>query len=272
MASLLFYRNLLALDRDQHKTLKVKPAQDLKFTGDATVLPIVLGEFAEVSREFPITFLRVADGGLLPVALAGLPGGKNLYLDESGKWNAPYIPAFVRRYPFIFAETGPDQLTLCIDRDFEGFNETEGLPLFNDDGEPGELVNGALTLLAEFQRQHLLTQAFVKRLDEAGILMEASANATLADGRGFTLQGLLVVDEQKLRAISDETLKQWFASGELGLIYAHLLSLGNLLELVRRQPAAAPAAEAEAKPAAEEKPADKKPAKKAAAKHELAEA
>lgn len=237
MTTLLFYKNVVALDREQHKSLKIKPADHLKFADDATALPIVNGEFVEVARQYPIAFLRVDGGSILPVALVGLPGGKNLFLTEDGKWDAPYIPAFVRRYPFVFAETGPDQLTLCIDRDYEGFDENDGAPLFAEDGEPAAMVTDVLALLSEFQRQHLLTQQFVQRLDEAGVLMEASANATLNDGRNLTLQGLLVVDEQKFRALPEATLTEWLRSGDIGLIYAHLLSLGNLLALLRRQPA-----------------------------------
>jgi hypothetical protein len=242
MTTLLFYKNVVALDRELHKSLRIKPAENLNFAENATALPIVIGEFGDVARQGPIAFLRSDDKVLLPVALVGLPGGKNLYLNAEGKWNAPYIPAFIRRYPFVFAATGEDQLTLCVDRDFEGFNETEGDVLFEEGGEPGALIKGALDMLGEFQRQNALTQSFAKRLEEADVLMEATASATLDDGRNFSLQGLLVVDESKLRKIPEATLTAWFASGELGLIYAHLLSLGNLLELLRRQPA--PAAQA----------------------------
>lgn len=243
MTTLLFYKNVVALDRDLHKSLKIKPAEHLNFAADASALPIVMGEFIEVARHFPTGFLRVDGGGILPVALVGLPGGKNLFLTEDGKWDAPYIPAFVRRYPFVFAETGPDQLTVCIDRDYEGFDDNEGVALFGEDGEPAAAVNDVIALLSEFQRQNEATQQFVKRLEEAGVLMEASANATLNDGRNLSLQGLLVVDEQKLRALPDATVTEWFRSGDIGLIYSHLLSLGNLLELVRRQPAASAASE-----------------------------
>lgn len=236
MTTLLFYKNVVALERELHKSLKIKPVNNLNFAAEATVLPIVVSEFGDIARQGPIAFLRVENNALLPVALVGLPGGKNLYLNAEGKWDAPYIPAFVRRYPFVFAETGPEQLTLCVDRDFEGFNEEEGEALFEEGGEPGALIKSALEMLSEFQRQNTLTQGFVKRLEDAGVLMEADANATLGDGRSFTLQGLLVVDENKLRQIPEATLKEWFASGELGLIYAHLLSIGNLLELLRRQP------------------------------------
>ncbi|MBD8530824.1 MULTISPECIES: SapC family protein [unclassified Massilia] len=239
MTTLLFYKNVVALDRELHKSLKIKPAQHLKFAADATALPIVMGEFVEVARQFPIGFLRVEGGGILPVALVGLPDGKNLFLTEDGKWDAPYVPAFVRRYPFVFAETGDDQLTLCIDRDYDGFDENEGTPLFGADGEPDAGVTGVIELLSEFQRQHTATQQFVQRLEQAGVLMEANANATLNDGRNLSLQGLLVVDEQKFRALPEATVNEWFRAGDIGLVYSHLLSLGNLLELVRRQPAAA---------------------------------
>ncbi len=239
MTTLLFYKNVVALDRELHKSLKIKPAEHLKFAADASALPIVMGEFVEVARQFPIGFLRVEGGGIMPVALVGLPGGKNLFLTEDGKWDAPYIPAFVRRYPFVFAETGDNQLTLCIDRDYEGFDDNEGVPLFAEDGEPDTAVKSVIELLSEFQRQHTVTQQFIERLEQAGILMEASANATLADGRNLSLQGLLVVDEQKFRALPETTVNEWFRNGDMGLVYAHLLSLGNLLELVRRQPAAA---------------------------------
>lgn len=237
MTTLMFYKNIVALDREQHKTLKIKPADNLNFAGDATALPIVSGEFVEVARQQAIAFLRVDGGAILPVALVGLPGGKNLFVDADGKWDAPYIPAFVRRYPFVFAETGPEQLTLCIDRDYEGFDENEGAPLFGEDGEPDAKVKDVLNLLSEFQRQHLLTQQFVERLDHAGVLVESDASASLTDGRSLSLQGLLVVDEEKFRALPEATLNEWFRSGDIGLVYAHLLSLGNLLALLRRQPA-----------------------------------
>lgn len=238
MASLLFYKNVVALDREAHKSLKMRSAKDMNFCADATAVPIVAAEFVDVARECPIAFLHVPDGSPLPVALMGLPNGKNLYLDKKGKWSAPYVPAFIRRYPFVFAETGPDQLTVCIDRDFDGFDEAEGEPLFEAEGKPAPLLEQAMQMLTEYQRQSALTQAFTRRLSEAGLLTEVNADMRLNDGRSLSVPGLLVVDEARFRQIPEATLKEWFASGELALVYAHLMSLGNLLELVRRQPKA----------------------------------
>lgn len=241
MSNLLFYKNVVALNTDQHRNLKMCSVGSFSFACEATAIPIVAGEFADIARQSPIGFLRADDGAIMAVTLVGLPGGKNLYVDDSGRWSAPYVPAFVRRYPFVFAESGVDQLTLCVDEDYDGFGKNDGQLLFESDGQPGGIVKDALALLTEFQRQHEMTRRFAKRLEESGLLMEATASASLPDGSNFTLQGLLVVDESKLRNIPEALMKECFGSGELGLIYAHLLSLGTLLELLRRQPAIADA-------------------------------
>lgn len=254
MTTLLFYKELVALDSGLHKGLRLAPMDQFRFAADATALPIVVGEFADLARQNAIAFLRVDGGQPLPVALVGLPGGKNLYLDKKGQWTAPYVPAFVRRYPFVFAQTGPDQLTLCVDRGCKQLGTKTGELLFDEQGQPTARVQQALALLGEFQRQHTLTHGFVQRLHDAGLLMQAQADAKLGDGRQMSLQGLLVVDETKLRNLPPATLKAWAETGELGLVYAHLLSLGHLVDLLRRQPAAVPAAPAVAPAVAQAAP------------------
>lgn len=234
MTSLLFYKNVVALDREAHKNLKVNPVPDLGFLGDVTAVPIVVGEFADVARQGPIGFLKMTgDEGMLPVALLGLPNGRNLYVDAAGKWTGSYIPAFIRRYPFLFSENG-ERLTVCIDQDFPGFNESTGEPLFDPAGEPAQFTKNAINLLTEFQRQVVITQQFVKRLQEAGVFIDSAAEVKLEDGRSSSISGMLTVDEAKLRAIPETTLKSWFDSGELACVFAHRLSLGHLVDLVRK--------------------------------------
>lgn len=239
MTSLMFYEDVAALDRELHRDLKLKPLENLSFAATAPAVPIVAGEFADVAREYPIAFVPGRRGSLVPVALTGAGEPRNLFVDARGHWHARYVPAFVRRYPFVFAETGSDLLTVCIDETWPGFGEEEGEALFDAGGEPSAMLRGVLDMLAEYQRQVNFTEHFATRLAAAGVLKEAAAHADLSDGRTLDLQGIQVIDEEKFRALPDATLKEWFASGELGLVYAHLMSLGNLLELARRLPAAA---------------------------------
>ena len=208
------------------------------------------GSDPEVARHHPIGFLPVTDGaGLIPVALLGLPGGRNVYLDEGGRWIGGYIPAFIRRYPFLFSDNGADKLTVCIDRDFPGFSESEGQALFETSGEPAPFTQNAINLLTEYQRQVALTQLLVKRLQEADVLQDSAAEVRLEDGRSSTINGMLTIDDAKFRAIPETTLKAWFDGGELGCIYAQRVSMGHLVDLVRKGLNAQPAAAAPAAPA-----------------------
>lgn len=240
MTSPLFYQNVVPLNRDQHRALKLRALDNYAFSAQTALIPLLTHEFVQAAREFPIAFVRGQDQNLVPVVVTGVPSGKNVYVDEAGQWQARYVPAYVRRYPFIFAETGPDQLTVCFDQSCEALNESEGTPLFNEADEAGPALEPVLAWLTEYQRQAVFTAAFMKRLDVSGLLMEANAKADLTDGRSMALAGFWIVDEARLKDLSEDTLKDWLARGELGLIYAHLLSLGNFLQLLERQPQSTP--------------------------------
>jgi hypothetical protein len=231
----LFYQRLVALDRRAHVRLRVRPPDNHQFTADATLVPLLSGEFAPMSREFPIAFIREpSTGEFAPVALTGMPQTKNLFVRADGTWDARYIPAYVRRYPFVFIETSPDNFTVCIDPSSKFLDENEGVPLFDEAGEPSNTLKETIKGLNDYQQMMRLTRSFTKKLGEANILMEANAKADLPDGRSCEWRGFWVVDEKLFLKLPDATIKEWFTSGELGLIYAHMISLGNLTELLRR--------------------------------------
>lgn len=238
MTTPLFYQRVVQLDRELHSKLRLRASANLAFAAETALVPLLSNEFFHAAREYPIAFVRDSEQRLLPVVLTGVPGGRNVYVDAAGQWQARYVPAYVRRYPFVFAETGTDQLTVCFDEACEALNASEGQPLFEETGEAGPALRPALALLTEYQRQALLTQTFMQRLDASGLMMEANAKADLTDGRSLALTGFWIVDESRLKDLPEATVKDWFATGELGLVYAHLMSLGNFLELARRQPEA----------------------------------
>ena len=237
----LFYKSVVALDRKAHARLRVRNSADFLFTADAPLLPLLTAEFAPVAREYPIVFMK-DEGTVIPVALTGMPQGKNLFLDKNGKWDARYVPAYVRRFPFVFVETSPEQYTVCIDTTSDLLDEKEGVALFESNGEPSAALQDTIKRLGDYQRVMNFTRSFMQRLSAANLLMEANAKAELPDGRSFVWRGFWTVDEARFRELPEATLKEWFTSGELGLVYAHLLSLGNLADLLRRHTLAAAAA------------------------------
>ena len=243
----LFYNEVMALDRKAHAKLRARAPDNFSFAANATLVPLVSAEFAPVAREYPIAFMTDKDNVVIPVALTGMPQSKNLFVDQNGRWGARYIPAYVRRYPFAFVETSADQYTVCIDPTSKFLDEKEGTPLFDANGEPTATLQETIKRLGEYQRVMQFTRTFMQRLADSKLLMEANAKADFPDGRSMTWRGFWIVDENRFRALPEATVKEWFASGELGLLYAHLLSLGNLGELLGRHGREAPPAAAAAK-------------------------
>jgi hypothetical protein len=234
MSDLVYYEKPVLLDREKHRRRRVKAASGFGFARKANSLFLAGAEFNEACKEYAIVFTRTPAGKLVPVAMLGLRTRENLFVAEDGRWDARYIPAFVRRYPFVLAELPGQALGVCVDESFPGLGETEGEPLFDADGRDTPFLRNALEFLTHYQREYLRTEAFCERLDAAGVLTEMNARADLVDGRSFTVNGLLVVDEKKLMALPDATVLALFRAGEMHLVSLHLASLSNMQRLVDR--------------------------------------
>lgn len=230
MAELIFYKRPVLIDKERHARLKLKPS-GLGFAAKTNAVPIVGVEFADVAREFPIVFVKGADGALLPAALLGLREAENLFVKDDGNWDGRYLPAFIRRYPFAPGQAGDAGNVLCIDEEAPGLQEAEGAALF-ENGEPSALLQNAIVLLRDYQQQAQWTRDFCAQLVALDLFTEANAQANLAAGGSYSLTGMFVINEARLKALTGDTLQELFASGKLGLVYAHLLSLGNVQRLV----------------------------------------
>jgi len=239
VASLLFYDKPVALNKVAHKDLKIKASEgDYSFSKNTNSVVLAGVEFAEAAKEYPIVFAKVGEDSMVPVALLGLRNEENLMIDDEGNWDAKYIPAFVRRYPFVLAKvTEGDDLTVCVDESYEGLQEDEGEALFTEDGENTPMLDKAISFLGEYQQQYKRTEAAIKRLHDLDLMMELSAKVNMNDGQEFVLTGLMVVDEKKLLGLDDDKALELFKSGELAWVYSHLISLSNLGSLMGRVPA-----------------------------------
>jgi len=234
MSDLMYYEKPALLDRRKHRSRRVRPGSSFAFARRANSLVLAGVEFNEACKEYAVVFTRPAAGRVVPVVMLGLRSRENLFVGDDGRWDARYIPAFVRRYPFVLAELPGQPLAVCIDEAYAGLGESEGEPLFDAEGGDTPFLRNALEFLAQYQREHLRTEAFCQRLDQAGLLREMDARADLVDGRSFTINGLLVVDEKKLLALPEAAALALFRSGELHLISLHLASLSNMQRLVER--------------------------------------
>jgi hypothetical protein len=234
MSDTMYYEKPVLLDRDKHRQRRVRPSASFAFARKANSLYLAGVEFAEACKEYAIVFTRGSRQEIVPVAMLGLRARENLFVDAKEQWTGEYIPAFVRRYPFVLAELSGQAMGVCIDEAFKGLNDKEGEALFDAQGNNTPFLQNALDFLNRYQQEYRRTEAFCKRLEQAGLLVEMNAKADLVDGRSFTVGGLLVVDEKKLLALPDAVALSLFRSGELHLISLHLASLSNMKKLVDR--------------------------------------
>ncbi|SEJ43116.1 SapC family protein [Frateuria terrea] len=238
MAEVLFYERPVPLNRNQHKDLRLKGIPSLKFAAAAHSVPLTGAEFPVAARDVPILFAGQSMDDAGPMALLGLRQNENLLVDENGQWAAgTYVPAFVRRYPFILAEKPADaegdDFTVFLDEAYEGFGSEEGERLFKEDGSDSEMLANAVGFLGEFQQHVARTHWFMDQLRKHQLLEPRNIRLE-KDGNAINLNGLFVVNEEKLRQLDEKTAHEFLKEGVMGWIYAHLLSLPNIDRLVQR--------------------------------------
>ena len=169
----------------------------------------------------------------------GLNEGVNVFVDADGSVSENiYIPAYVRRYPFLLARLTPEseELSLCFDPTSDLLGEFEdGRPLFEGD-QASELTKGLLEFCEQFEQAGMKTQAFVEELEKHKLLMDGEV-AIQQDGvdAPFVYRGFQMIDQTKLRDIRGDVLRNWNQNGLLPQIYAHLFSLELIREIFGRQ-------------------------------------
>jgi SapC len=227
---------VVALNSDVHRNLKLAVNEtNFGFARDTTSVLLAGVEFAEAAREYPIVFVRGQDSRMRPVALLGVRKDENLFVDGAGKWEARYIPAFVRRYPFVMAEgNAKDQLVVCIDEKCPALNAEHGELLINSEGKLEPRMNEVMQFLQNFQTEFERTELIVQQLDELGLFTQQGARFDINTGETIQLNDFYVINEAKFGQIEDAKLPSLFRSGALALSNLHLASLGNLRNLLDR--------------------------------------
>ncbi len=231
----MFYKNPLPLNRETQATLTVGSSpRGFQFAASAQFVLLTGVEFFDAGRQFPIIFTATADKKILPVALLGLEKDENLFVNAAGAWEGQYIPAYIRRYPFITTEGPGDKMIVCYDEAFDGFNQEGGVPLF-EAGEPTAKMKEVQSFLQDYYIQMQKTELFCVGLAELQLFRQIDVQATMKDGRSYPLKGMLVVDEEKLAQLPENDVVKLFRGGQMALIHAHLMSLRNFGVLIDRK-------------------------------------
>jgi len=239
MTQLLFYSSIVPLDRERHRDLRLdRPKDDAAFAAATHYVPVAGTEFEYAARNYPILFTDAeADSG--PVVLFGLKADCNPFVTADGAWRSgTYMPAFVRRYPFVLARSGEDDYSVCFDEGYSGFDTEQGEPLFDSEGKDTEMLRDRVAFLQQYLGDIERTRAFQARLEELDLLVAQDLQVARPDGRYYNLRSFRLVDLARVNRLPDEELVRLQRDGHLAWIHAHRISLANLahLEAVDRDP------------------------------------
>lgn len=235
----VLYKELVPLNSNDHATWKGRTTDKAPWIANQHAIPLTVEEFPIAQRDYPIVFS--SGERPVPLALMGLNEGVNVFFNEDGTpMGTPYVPAYIRRYPFLLAKLQQDSenLSLCFDPSADLVGEfDEGQPLFGEDKQPTEHCQALLQFCEKFEEAGNKTQLFMDELTKADLLMDGEISIQRRDNpeQPFTYRGFRMVNQEKLRELRGDQLRKWNENGLLPLIFGHLFSLELMRTIFAKQ-------------------------------------
>jgi hypothetical protein len=261
----LFYKDLMPLNSRDHGKWHARNVDKAPWIVGQHAVPLTVDEFPQASRYFPIVFS--SGDNPVPLALMGLNEGINTFFDDNGAViDDAYIPAYVRRYPFLLAklDSKSDNMSLCFDPSTDIVGDfKDGAELFDAEGQATEHTQGILTFCQRFEEAGQRTAMFIEELKKNDLLMDGEVGIQRGDAPDappYIYRGFAMVNQEKFRELRGDVLRSWNQNGMLALVFAHMLSLDLMRFIFARQTAQGkgPGAELEQAKAPAEKPAKAK--------------
>lgn len=225
----IFYSNPVLLDQQSHQDLSLN--SDLKFTfaKNMAAVPVNVVELPLLMKDYPVLFI-----GENPTTLAvimGLSPDQNLFISHKGDWEeGKYIPAYVRRYPFILSENEQEQnYSLCVDHNDQTIQQSNDNPFFNKD-KPSEMTLNAMEFCKSYHQACNQTANFCALVEELNLL--SPFNHHLLDDLG--LENTRVIDEEKINKLSDQNFLALRKKQAVPFLYAQLFSMNNWQKLYEK--------------------------------------
>lgn len=226
------FKSIVPITQERHGKSKVKTIQDFDYAKHVNMASIMVHEFSRAASIYPIVFVEdKTKDQFKPVVLLGLEEGENLFVQDD-KWQASYIPAIIRRYPFALAKTEEeDRYMVCIDEGSDLVNPEEGQALFAENGEASELMERVKRYLTELQQMDKFTEDFCKYLAEKNMFTPLNMKVRLGNElRNIT--GAYIVNEERLNSLSNDTFLEMHAKRYIPVVYSHLSSISQIERLL----------------------------------------
>jgi hypothetical protein len=240
----LFYKKIVPLDSVRHRELRqARKPNVFPFARGTNVVPAVIDEFGAAMAHVPIAFLP---GAKQPAAVfvVGLEPGSNLFLERDDSWAGRYVPAYLRRYPFIAGDVPGGEVLLCLDEADEGFSRKDGERLFTKAGEAGPAVTQARDLCANYKRSADRTDEFCAVVQKLGLFKSVTLNAQVPGEANRVMRGLFTIDEAAVDRLGADDVTMLHEKRFLKPIFQHIASMAAVAKLADRNAARLKAAAA----------------------------
>jgi hypothetical protein len=250
----LFYQNPEPLDSNRHAKLGMMSSDTpYGFARRQHFVPLQVGEFGPAAVNYPIIF---AGDARAPLAVMAINSGENLFITEDGGFvPGAYMPAFIRRYPFVSARDDQSaRMVVCIDREFELFTEDKPDVMLFENGEASAFTKRCVDFCSQFDNDARTTQSFVDLLVRFDLLESRKTTYTPRNADGSTGEPMVIaeffaVSEDRLKALAPDKLAELTVNNAMSQIYAHMISLHGWDKLIGQTLARNAAAAAKQQPA-----------------------
>ena len=248
--NVLFYSKPEPLSIEAHGKLGLRRVdKPFAFAAGAQAVPVTVTEFTVAALSFPIIF---AGDRKQPLVVMGVSGDANMFLLPTGYFEVGvYVPAYIRRYPFVLANDDVrQQMVVCIDRNAAMLGDLPDLPFFDPAGQPTEYTKNCIQFCNDYETEIRRTESFVALLTELDLFdtRKTTYTPTQPDGTAGQPQEIaeyFAVSDERLKALPNEKIRELIDNGALSQIYAHLNSLAGwdkLISIALARQTAAPGA------------------------------
>ncbi len=224
------------LTREEHGALGFRtPPNPFEFAKHISTVPLVAGEIASAQKNYPVVFSDPENAS--PIAVVSVIKDRNMFVDDSGNWEPlHYIPSYLRRHPFAFAQGKDDQLAVVIDRSSNFIAEDPEQPFFDGDNL-SERTQAMVDFCGQYEAERRRTVEFAKKLKELDLLtlQEVVPTAPKEGEQKQQLATYWAVDINKLGDLEPGLVGELHKTGFLSFIFAHLFSLENWRRLLDRR-------------------------------------
>lgn len=234
----LFYKDLMPLNMRDHDGWRSRSLDSVDWLVGQHAVPLTVEEFPLAQRDFPIVFSSGENP--VPLALFGLNEGVNVFVNDEGKVTQDiYLPAYIRRYPFILAklDSNSDNMSLCFDPSADILGDFKEGEIVFEDGKPSEFIQGVMEFCQRFEQAGQRTQTFVDELKKHDLLMdgEVSIQRSEIQDQPFIYRGFKMINVEKFRELRGDVLRTWNQNGMLNLVIAQIFSLDLLKTIFAMQ-------------------------------------